>query len=112
MNSRAAYLLANPPILSVNDIIDLESHRGESRRVSAQHVVGVRGRLAADGLALQFTIRGTGVGCTVIGQQPVRGIIGTVHGATGRRVRQAVTVTVVGISRDGSPVFLDLRQPP
>src|SRR5712692_11841060 len=61
MNSRAAYLLANPPILSVNDIIDLESHRGESRRVSAQHVVGVRGRLAADGLALQFTIRGIGV---------------------------------------------------
>ncbi|MGQ0591396.1 MAG: hypothetical protein ACT4QB_01775 [Gammaproteobacteria bacterium] len=106
LDQDAVDLLADAPVLAVDEIIDTAAIGELDASEVTEHIVVVGGGEGTLGLGGQLPVRGVGVAPMV--EEPVLGVVVPDLDAVDVG---AVAVRIVGVGRDDHAVLLDLGQP-
>ena len=101
-------LLADPPVLAVDEIVDTVAIGAFDAAEIAEHIVVIGRGEGAVGLGGEIPVRGVGVGRALVLEEPVLGIVvgnfEAVHVG-------AVAVRVVAVGGESPTVLFHLREP-
>jgi len=90
-------LLADSPVLAVDDVVEHGAVGQGNLSQVAQHVVVVSGGGAADGLGFQFAVGAVVIARVVVVEQPVLGVV-----ESGRAVRASPHATALAFIQETS----------